>query len=536
MITSRRLALVAAALGLGLVSTACGNDPGRTSAGLPTISLSAGGGATAEASAAGDAKMSMVVLGDITYVYDGTLPDLGTASTAYRFPGGMSPDLDRVRDLAAALGIDGDVVEQPADMGGGWMVGPSDYSGPTLSVARDGLLSWWYSNPDPRLSMGCAAPAVDTGAGSDGSGTSSTDEVAETDKPAVIDCPAPEVPTGVPTADEAKASAIEFLASAGVDTDGLDWEVWADDWSASATAFVLIDGARGPQAWSVGYGAEGALTWASGSFATAEEVGEYPIVSTTEGLERLNDDSMQWQWYGSGMAYAARDVAVSSESGAVGVVGATDGVAVQGTTGTGTMVTVGEDGTVSTGSGATGSGTSGTGSVVVDTIVPVPAIDSSTPILITPTPEQPEPITITLNAVRLGLTQVWDADGTVWMLPAYVFSGVETGDVTVIAVDEAYLDIPEVPMPEPMPEPMPVETVAPGGDLPLPTEVSLDEAIALLTGLAEPEALDAAAAAGWTVRTVRLDGEDLAVTMDYSPTRVNVAIEGGIVTEVVSIG
>ena len=38
------------------------------------------------------------------------------------------------------------------------------------------------------------------------------------------------------------------------------------------------------------------------------------------------------------------------------------------------------------------------------------------------------------------------------------------------------------------------------------------------------------------MRVVRLDGEDLAATMDYSPTRVNVAVEGGVVTEVISIG
>ena len=95
-------------------------------------------------------------------------------------------------------------------------------------------------------------------------------------------------------------------------------------------------------------------------------------------------------------------------------------------------------------------GSTGSGVIVgtVDTVVP-----GSTPMVISAPIDtaMPEPVTVTLTSVRLGTTQVWDADGTVWLLPAYVFSGTDTGDVTVIAVDEAYLDIPEVPVPDVMP-------------------------------------------------------------------------------------
>ena len=47
--------------------------------------------------------------------------------------------------------------------------------------------------------------------------------------------------------------------------------------------------------------------------------------------------------------------------------------------------------------------------------------------------------------------------------------------------------------------------------------------------------------AGLTLRVVKRDGEDLAATADYVPTRVNVAVEtqadgGEKVTEVVSVG
>ncbi|MGA0894823.1 MAG: hypothetical protein ACO3S5_09360, partial [Ilumatobacteraceae bacterium] len=193
--------------------------------------------------------------------------------------------------------------------------------------------------------------------------------------------------------------------------------------------------------------------------------------------------------------------------------------------------------------GGTSDGSMGSGGGIdpttTDATVITGTIDAgSSPTVIAPMPidEMPPPVTVTLTSVELGLTQVWDADGTVWMLPAFVFGSTDSGDVTVIAVAEDYLDIPEVPMPEPMPEPMPVETIA--GELvdPMADPVDLAEAAALLVGLTEADAVDLAAGQGWTVRVVRLDGEDLAATMDYSPTRVNVAVEGGVVTEVISIG
>ena len=118
---------------------------------------------------------------------------------------------------------------------------------------------------------------------------------------------------------------------------------------------------------------------------------------------------------------------------------------------------------------------------------------------------------------------------------AIIMTLVDDGTLALDAPLSDYLDIPEVPMPEPMPEPLPVETTAVLVD-PMADPVDLAEAAALLVGLTEADAVDLAAAQRWTVRVVRLDGEDLAATMDYSPTRVNVAVEGGVVTEVISIG
>lgn len=72
-------------------------------------------------------------------------------------------------------------------------------------------------------------------------------------------------------------------------------------------------------------------------------------------------------------------------------------------------------------------------------------------------------------------------------------------------------------------------------DLPDMTPIPIADA-QVLVGRSLSEAEAEASERGWSVRVVRLDGEDLAATDDFSPTRVNVATEDDMVTEVLSIG
>ena len=90
-------------------------------------------------------------------------------------------------------------------------------------------------------------------------------------------------------------------------------------------------------------------------------------------------------------------------------------------------------------------------------------------------------------------------------------------------------------------EPMPVATgpvmSMPEGSLPVDEVPGLRLAAEeLLVGQTESAAEQAATAEGWGFRVVRRNGEDLPMTMDYRPDRVNVAVEDGVVTELVSIG
>jgi hypothetical protein len=60
--------------------------------------------------------------------------------------------------------------------------------------------------------------------------------------------------------------------------------------------------------------------------------------------------------------------------------------------------------------------------------------------------------------------------------------------------------------------------------------------LADVRGLSLDEATKLAESQGWIVRVAREDGVDLALTMDFVDNRLNVAVEGGVVTEVLSVG
>ena len=530
MIRSHRLALVASAAILGLTTAACGDPSSQTAStatvasSLPVIHLRAGSGSGGATPAAAESDRMMMPYGTFVFVVDGTLPALDGTAPAWRFPAGADLDEARVAAIAAALGVEGEVRTLGADMGGGWMVGPEDYSAATLTVSADGMLNWWFS-PAPQEMRGVECgqvvgpiDAIEPDAPATDETTPAADDVpVDTVEPG-MPCEEPLPPTGVPDAATAEQSAKDLFASLGYDPAAYEYETYADEWGASVTAWLMLDGVRAPITLSVGFGAEGAVTWASGSLASPEPVGEYPLVGTTAGIDRLNDQSGQWMWFGyGGPAVMARDTGVAVE-------------------------------TADAPTGADGS--TGAAPATEPAAMPIappdetaPSCDPAADCVVDEMPP-PEEITVTITGATMGLTQIWDADGTVWLLPMYVFTTADGGEWSVIAVDDSFIELPAVELP--VPEPMPVDTAVSGGTgdgagdgvgtvAPLPAEVD-PAAAEVLVGLEEDEAAKVAEGNGWGFRVVRADGVDFAVTADYSPTRVNVELTQGVVTAIVSIG
>src|SRR4051794_31414834 len=129
MIRSRRLALVALVAAFGLAS--CG-DPSTTApvADKPAVihlagnrdASTAAGTATeaAPAAVAADSAQSKIAfMAPTDFVYSGDLPALDGPAGSWYFAAGQQPDRARIAQMAAALGVQGDVRVVPQDQGGG---------------------------------------------------------------------------------------------------------------------------------------------------------------------------------------------------------------------------------------------------------------------------------------------------------------------------------------------------------------------------------------------------------------------------------
>jgi hypothetical protein len=551
---SYRMALVGAVAVLAL--TACGTNDSGTSATPttltpPVIQIAGGSPISAAAEGAPAATDSKMIAAYLSYTYTGPSVDLTSPAASWFFAPDAQPSDEQIAALADAFGVTGDVASVPLDRGGGWMVGPDDYSSPSVTVSSDSLLSWWF-NPGV-TEVAVAEPCAYYPAG---------DPAADPDTATMPVCEEPQPPANVPTAAEAESMARELFAKIGLDISHYEIETYADEWGAGVTGFLLLEGIRSNLSISVGYGAEGALTWAGGFLATPQRGADYPRVGIEAAVQRLNDQANSWMTMGDP---TARSVEPAVEVGAPDIAPeapVSEPAVPQTAPAPGTV-----DPAVSTVAEPPPGDSVGVEPPTPDdsvVIEPMP-VDCTDP-AVSCVPDEPtemEPIEITLVNVRPSLEQVWAVDETVWLLPGYAFeAGADQGEYSVIAVADEFLDIAE---PEPiMIEPMPAETVVPGssgagtngvgpdgavigsdgtsvlgpdGDViePLPAEVPIDEA-QVLVGMSEADAAAAAKERGWQIRAARIDGEDLALTADYSPTRINLAVTGGVVTEVLSIG
>lgn len=520
MLRSHRFALVAAAAVFGLAG--CGDSPNSTTSGNSLAVIQIGQGGSANPTSAGaetSADKMMVPYQIINFIYDGELPNLGDTGKAWKLPAGTELDTARVARIAEQLGVDGEVRELPADQGGGWMVGAADYTTANLNVSKDGMLSWWF-NPDPSVygngTVECVVESVSS-EGSEGGGDAPAPPDSAVEEPITTEpvttepvrCEEPAPPVNVPTQDEALAKATALFGDLGYDMADYEFEAYADEWSAYVTAYQMVGGFRSPLTLSAGFGAEGVLTWASGTLAEPQDVGDYPLVAVQDGIDRMNAEGGYWMGYygpAGAMVKTAGDTPVANDTA---------------TAESGSAEVAPEPVPAETVPGETEPGGTPIDTVLVDPPVCDPAADC------VDTSIAPEEVTVHLNSAEMALTMVWDVDGSVWLVPAYSFTSTDGGEYTVIAVDEEFVELPDMGV---TPEPMPVD------DTGTVEEVDADSAMSILVGVEETEATKLAEENGWTMRVVRRDGEDLAATMDYSPSRVNVAVEAGVVTEVISIG
>lgn len=189
-------------------------------------------------------------------------------------------------DLLATLGDAFEVEGEPTpsqyfdEMWPGYVLGPEDWSGPTLNVTWSGTGPWYYSNPAAYQQSVCREIPAEEG---------SKEEPG-------FECKNPEPLGPVPSVDEATAMAQELLAASGFDVEASALTVLAnDDWGVGLSAIQRVDGLDTALEWSVFFGPGPTLASVSGHAATPVSRGTFSTVSPLSALERLDSG----QWWGS---------------------------------------------------------------------------------------------------------------------------------------------------------------------------------------------------------------------------------------------
>lgn len=263
----RALVLLAAVLPLIVIAAvviAGRSGTSRTPAKLP---VAAGGASTAGASRnamqMGAPDIALYPIQRVIYEAAPGLAELGGSAAAYKIASDVT--VDQVRKLASALGVTGEVVEPEP---GAFSVGTDERR---LVVGRQagGL---WY------LGTNKAAGAVSSSGVACGP---AADCVAPTTT-------VPQRPANLPSADEARAKALDLLRATGMDVRNATVTVVDLTTAWHVRVDPLMDGTP-----VEGFGAavtitEAGVEAANGFLGRPVKVDEYPLIGTRAAIDALN--------------------------------------------------------------------------------------------------------------------------------------------------------------------------------------------------------------------------------------------------------
>jgi hypothetical protein len=435
--------------------------------------------------AGADGKMMWNYQQNFTAAAD--LPALDSNAPSYTLTAGDVSANSR-NALKEAFGVTEDFVAQDASQGGGYLSGNYDGKTPTLYVSSDPMHYWSYSPAWDESSISSRPCIID----------SDTTYVPTSDVPAPIAeiCAEPAAPENVPTKAEAEELFATTVSALGANVDDLVIDSYADEWGANVNGYLKIDGVRSSLTWSIGYGANGEISWASGVLVDVQDGASYPRIGTTAALERLNNQqSDMWgdPMVRGGVAY---DTGVSSDIAATPV-------------------------------------PEPASSDVEAAVTTEPATSDVAPTLDAPAPEVQE---VSIVGVEEELVTLYGADGSIYLVPGYTFIAAAdeygyVGRYTVSALPDEYMQVTDavdavpatdVPVPDTA---VALPSVDPAVDPTVAPDMSVAQEVAdSVVGMSEAEATKTAEAKGLTVRVGSRDGEDFALTMDYRLDRVTLTV------------
>ncbi|MEU2199083.1 hypothetical protein [Isoptericola sp. NPDC019482] len=246
---------------------AAGDQAAAGSAEMGAAEDSAGASDGAGSSDSASTMPSWATSGRALFHADG-LSTEGGAASAFAFDATGVATREGAARLAETLGVEGKPRWEY-----GWSVGPQDGSGPHVWVSADGSATFGFSDPnhDPWRCTDAEGRVVQEGSGDD------------------VACE--EAGTSTVSDREARRMMVDVMRSLGVDPGTFEIEVGEKtdgDPSRWVTAYQVVDGSRTGAQWSATVGEEG-VAWLDGFLATTEDLGEYPVISPAEAVQRLGD-------------------------------------------------------------------------------------------------------------------------------------------------------------------------------------------------------------------------------------------------------
>ena len=247
------IGLLVGAAGVGLLVVTDTDDGTSVAADLPKLPIGAYGERTMAAAA------DSMLAGPVEWRVRGELPDLDDHATAYEL---RAPTAAAKERLLGAFPDDLSVRVAPD---GSW-------NGPAYDM-NDCTVTTREGPPDAPVACSSASSGVATAV------------ACAPDQP----CEPPPPPADLPSESEAKEIALRTLERAGIDTSG-SMEAYgpADGWNI--TTEPRVDDRR---VFGLGtylqIGAKGKIVSAGGRLVTTDAIGDYPLVTTAKGFERLKE-------------------------------------------------------------------------------------------------------------------------------------------------------------------------------------------------------------------------------------------------------
>jgi len=231
-------------------------------------------------------------------------------------------------------------------------------------------------------------------------------------------------PELIPSRVEITRQALAIFEATGLETSAPSLRIYRDEWGASASAALTVDGQATAIEWYVGWNSRGELSYASGHSVEPISRGLFTTVSPRDAVSRLGD----WRWSGSVASelYERYYSQPGLERGAVIEIDA--GIGFESNEGNGQTE-------------------------------PAPAVKPAEDPDFSIMPVYPEGelqvVTLIINSASPALVTIYDLNGAAWLVPGYLMFNSEGFFDVVISLPDGVIELPEpfvvdiMPMPEP---------------------------------------------------------------------------------------